>query len=174
MKTREICQLFLSKSDKSFVRNCVFENMIRFKSDFALKCMNIERDINLTSSNFLMEDDLISLFEKACDKHLCQEFMSEKAKNDNATTIFTISYKVDKIASEKLTEDCYNWFSKSLMEKMVALFYTMTIFSEKEWDVYLLGKPVESRVNIGEFFVYSLLVLWSVKTLKTFVKDIVN
>ena len=174
MKTREICQLFLSKCDKSFVRNCVYENMIKFNTYSPLKCMNIERDINVSSSNFLMENDLISLFYKVCDKNLCKEFMSEKSKNDNATIIFTISYKVDKVASEKLTEDCYNWFLKSLMEKMVSLFHTMTIFSDKEWDYYLLGQPDESRVNIGEIFVYSLLFLWGVKTLKTFVKDVVN
>ena len=31
MKTREISQLFLSKSDKSFVRNCIYKNIKEFK-----------------------------------------------------------------------------------------------------------------------------------------------
>ena len=80
MKTREICQLFLSKCDKSFVRNCVYENMIKFNTYSPLKCMNIERDINVSSSNFLMENDLISLYDKVCHKNLCKEFTSEKKK----------------------------------------------------------------------------------------------
>ena len=171
MKTREICQLFLSKCDKSFVRNCVYENMIRFSSNHPLKCMNMDRDINFSSSNFQMEDDLISLFEKVCDKNLCQEFMSETSKEDNATIIFTIAYKVDKLASEKLTEDCYNWFLKSLTQKMVELLHTMTIFTDTEWDVYLLGKTIKSTLEVGEVVIYSLLLLWGVKTLETLMKD---
>ena len=97
--------------------------------------------------------------------------MSEKSKYDNATTICIIAHKVDKIASEKLTEDSYNWFLKSLTEKMVALLQTMTLFSDKEWDAYLLGKPNDSKVATAEIILYSLLIFWGIKT---FVKDVAN
>ena len=68
MKTREICRLFLSKSDKSFVRNCIYENMIKFEAIFQLKCMNIEREINLSSTSFQMETDLVAIFDSVTDK----------------------------------------------------------------------------------------------------------
>ena len=171
MKTRDICHWFLSKTDKSFVRNCIYENIIHFTTDHPLKLMNIERNVNISSSNFFMENDMVMLFEKVCDKNLCQDFMSEKSKYDNATTICIIAHKVDKIASEKLTEDSYNWFLKSLTEKMVALLQTMTLFSDKEWDAYLLGKPNDSKVATAEIILYSLLIFWGIKT---FVKDVAN
>ena len=171
MKTRDICHWFLSKTDKSFVRNCIYENIIHFLTDHSLKLMNIERNVNISSSNFFMENDMVMLFEKVCDKNLCQDFMSEKSKYDNATTIFIIAHKVDKIASEKLTEDSYNWFLKSLTIKMVALLQTMTLFSDKEWDANLLGKPNDSKVATAEIILYSLLIFWGIKT---FVKDVAN
>ena len=114
---------------------------------------------------------MVMLFEKVWDKNLCQDFMSEKSKYDNLTTIFIIAHKVDKIASEKLTEDSYDWFLKSLTEKMVALLQTMTFFSDKKWDAYLLGKPNDSKVATAEIILYSLLIFWGIKT---FVKDVAN
>ena len=50
---------------------------------------------------------------------------------------------------------------------MVSLMNSMTMFSEKEWDVYLLGKPDETSSNIGETIIYVALVLWGIKTFKS-------
>ena len=50
----------------------------------------------------------------------------------------------------------------------------MTMFSEKEWDLYLLGKSDETKQNIGEILVYSILLLWSINTMKTLVKDVIS
>ena len=93
--------------------------------------------------------------------------MCDASKENNATIIFLIANKIDKLATEKLSEDCYNWFLKSLTEKMVSLMNSMTMFSEKEWDVYLLGKPDETSSNIGETIIYVALVLWGIKTFKS-------
>jgi S-adenosylmethionine:tRNA-ribosyltransferase-isomerase (queuine synthetase) len=167
MKTRDICNLFLTKRDKSFVRNCIYGNIIKYEKVNTLQCMNMEREINISSKNFQMENDLVSIFEKICDKNLCLEFMCDASKENNATIIFLIANKIDKLATEKLSEDCYNWFLKSLTEKMVSLMNSMTMFSEKEWDVYLLGKPDETSSNIGETIIYVALVLWGIKTFKS-------
>ena len=50
---------------------------------------------------------------------------------------------------------------------MVSLLNSMTMFSEKEWDVYLLGKPDETSSNIRETIIYVALVLWGIKTFKS-------
>jgi hypothetical protein len=46
-----------------------------------------------------------------------------------------IAFKVENMAYEKHSGDCYNWF----IEKMVSILETMTMYSEKEWNLYLLG-----------------------------------
>ena len=57
---------------------------------------------------------------------------------------------------------------------MTSILETMTKFTEKEWDLYLLGKPDEPEQNIGEISVYSILLLWSINTMKTLVKDVIS
>jgi hypothetical protein len=169
MKTREICRLFLSKSDKSFVRNCIYENMIKFEAIFQLKCMNIEREINLSSTSFQMETDLVAIFDSVTDKNLCPEFMCNQSKKKNATLIFLIAFKVEKMAYEKLSGDSYNWFIKSLTEKMVSILETMTMYSEKEWNLYLLGKPDETRQNMRDMVLYSIVLLFGMQTIKNII-----
>jgi hypothetical protein len=148
--------------------------MLKFETDFRLKCRNIEREINVSSTHFQMENNLVAIFDSVCDKNLCSEFMSNESKKNNATIIFLIAFKVDKMACEKLSEDSYNWFVKSITEKMTSILETMTKFTEKEWDLYLLGKPDEPEQNIGEISVYSILLLWSINTMKTLVKDVIS
>ena len=114
MKTRDICNLFLTKRDKSFVRNCIYGNIIKYEKVNTLQCMNMEREINISSKNFQMENDLVSIFEKICDKNLCLEFMCDASKENNATIILLIANKLDKLVTKKLSEDCYNCFLKSL------------------------------------------------------------
>ena len=172
MKTREISQLFLSKSDKSFVRNCIYKNIIKFKEKNALQCMNIDRNINFSSTNFQMENDLISIFEEVCDKNLCSEIMSKQSKKRNATIIFLVACKIDIVAREKLTEDCYNWFLKSLLEKINSLLCSMTMFFDNDWNEYLLQKPDEPKSNIGETIIYTIIFLCSVNTFKMILKDV--
>jgi hypothetical protein len=73
-----------------------------------------------------------------------------KARKINATLIFLIAFKVDRMAYEKVSGDCYNWFIKSLIEKMVSILETMTMYSEKGWNLYLLGEPDETRQNMRD------------------------
>ena len=54
------------------------------------------------------------------------------------------------MAYEKVSGDCYNWFIKSLIEKMVSILETMTMYSEKGWNLYLLGEPDETRQNMRD------------------------
>ena len=134
--------------------------------------MNIDRNINFSSTNFQMENDLISIFEEVCDKNLCSEIMSKQSKKRNATIIFLVACKIDIVAREKLTEDCYNWFLKSLLEKIDSLLCSMTMFFDNDWNEYLLQKPDEPKSNIGETIIYTIIFLCSVNTFKMILKDV--
>ena len=73
------------------------------------------------------------------------------------------------MAYEKLSGDCYNWFIKSLIEKMVSTLETMTMYSEKEWNLYLLGKPDETRQNMKDLVLYSIVLLFGMQTIKNII-----
>ena len=73
------------------------------------------------------------------------------------------------MAYEKLSGDCYNWFIKSLIEKMVSTLETMTMYSEKEWNLYLLGKPDETRQNMKDLVLYSIVLLFGMQTMKNII-----
>ena len=73
------------------------------------------------------------------------------------------------MAYEKLSGDSYNWFIKSLTEKMVSILETMTMYSEKEWNLYLLGEPDETRQNMRDMVLYSIVLLFGMQTIKNII-----
>lgn len=172
MKVRDICEFFLNKTDESLVRNRIFKKLLEFEAKNQLQCMNINENINFSCANLQMEYELISIFEKICDKNLYSEYMSTESKMNNATLIFYIAIKIDKIGVLKLTEDSYNWFKKQMIESMLKSLNCMTLFNEFEWDDYLVPENDNRELKYGEAIVYGLLTLWTIKTVKKLITDI--
>ena len=80
MKLRDICEFFLRKNDKSFVRNCIYEKLLDYERKNPLQCMNIIQNIDYLCANLQMEYELVSIFEKICDKNLYSEYMCMESK----------------------------------------------------------------------------------------------
>lgn len=175
MKLRDICEFFLRKNDKSFVRNCIYEKLLDYERKNPLQCMNIIQNIDYLCANLQMEYELVSIFEKICDKNLYSEYMCMESKVENATLIFFMAHQIDKIGISKLTEDSYNWFKKQLLESMFKILKSMTLFNEVEWEEYLMSEHDENKnVKYVELLAYSLLTLWTVKIAKKLITEILN
>ena len=170
MKTRHICSYLLHKNDESYVQQSIFRKIIDFEAKNKVICMEIDRKIHFSSANIQMEYELISIFDKTCDEFVCKEFMCNASKSKNATLIFWKALKIDTIAFTKLTEDCYSWFSKKIMESLNTQLIAQTKFSEDDWILYLDTKPNE--MNLSEAIILTMVVVWSLKTVKNMLHEI--
>jgi hypothetical protein len=170
MKTRDICSYLLQKNDESFVRQSIFRKIIDFEAKNKVICMEIDRKINFSSANIQMEYELISIFDKTCDEFVCKEFMCNASKSKNATLIFWIVLKIDTIAFTKLTEDCYTWFLKQILESTNTQLNAQTKFTEDDWIHYL--DTEKNEMNMSEAILLTMIVVWSLKTVKNMVHEI--